>query len=277
MIINHVNRFIFVHICKTGGTTIKNIFRHRFGKDFNQIKKLELDTYYGHVPLSEIENHVDLKSYNISCIVRNPWDLVVSKFFYHNSSMLKRKYNHADPKKFYNNLNIENPVERVGISAPSIQWNERKDISKNTIRREFFKWASESGEHINAHTRASLDGFKPRCSYNKVSKDRFSNLTLQYEHSIKNQVDFISSASKKGSKILANKIYRFENFQTAIDKIVKSADHRSRNMKYQLKTRKNMSTKPWWYTSYRDMYNDQCIDLVYRFYKRDIEAFGYEY
>ena len=67
--INHKHKFIFVHIPKTGGTSIENFFGGCNKK---------------HRSLSKMYNHLlfDIKDYFKFTFVRNPYDRIVSLFFY---------------------------------------------------------------------------------------------------------------------------------------------------------------------------------------------------
>jgi len=61
---------IFIHIPKNAGTSVK--------------KSLGLDSHIGHQPLSWYQNidPIKCKNYFKFCFVRNPWDRLVSSFFY---------------------------------------------------------------------------------------------------------------------------------------------------------------------------------------------------
>jgi hypothetical protein len=71
--INFIRQLLFLHIPKTGGTTIKNHLR----------------TFRGNIPmpihphiLDYVNRFPETLEFFKFCVVRNPWDLVVSRYFY---------------------------------------------------------------------------------------------------------------------------------------------------------------------------------------------------
>ena len=73
--INHQHKFVFIHIPKTGGTSIKHAL-HRFQPN-EQIFHGKLSQY------QEKFSREVLDSYFKFSVVRNPWDRLLSHFFYH--------------------------------------------------------------------------------------------------------------------------------------------------------------------------------------------------
>lgn len=69
--INHEHKFLFLHLPKTGGTSINKFLNDKF-------KNNERD--FGHPYLSDYGNN--LSDYFKFTIVRNPYDRLVSAFFY---------------------------------------------------------------------------------------------------------------------------------------------------------------------------------------------------
>ena len=72
MLISHKYKFIFIHVHRTGGTSIINLLKRELGTDVDEISE------HGNVNSSErilIEENPD---YRIIGMVRNPWDRILS-------------------------------------------------------------------------------------------------------------------------------------------------------------------------------------------------------
>lgn len=70
--INHQHKFLFVHIPRTGGTSIESQFEYNESKEKNK-----------HWNLNNWKNHLsdeDFKNYFKFTFVRNPWDILISKY-----------------------------------------------------------------------------------------------------------------------------------------------------------------------------------------------------
>ena len=84
--ISHQHKFIFVHIPKCGGTSIENFF----GIDSGKFCKQTLCGFYKnygwlqHCTLAEMETdfNIDINKFYCFTFVRNPWDRMVSSYFY---------------------------------------------------------------------------------------------------------------------------------------------------------------------------------------------------
>ncbi len=71
--INHQHKFLFIHIPRTGGSSIES--------QFNYKEKIEKNKHWN---LNDWKNHLnsnDFDSYFKFTFVRNPWDIIVSKYF----------------------------------------------------------------------------------------------------------------------------------------------------------------------------------------------------
>ena len=79
MFINHKHKFIFIHIPKTAGTSIRNSF------DMNGYDKKVVRKSYPHSRCSEVKEYCGEKiwdEYFKFSFVRNPFDRFVSTYFY---------------------------------------------------------------------------------------------------------------------------------------------------------------------------------------------------
>ncbi|MFW6008715.1 MAG: sulfotransferase family 2 domain-containing protein [archaeon] len=128
--ISNKKRFIFVHIPKTGGNSITTALDQYsddklmyvrpnsdgmydgisvFNKKFNKIRK--------HSKLNEIEQYYDLNKYFKFSVVRNPWDKILSWYFYH------EKFNNIKNfDEFLDLIFIKKEVPKV--SKDDISWYE---------------------------------------------------------------------------------------------------------------------------------------------------------
>ena len=82
--ISHKHKFIFVHIPKTGGRSIEKLLRKssedlEFDDGWNQ----DLSAWQQHLSIQSIlNNRPSCKNYFKFSVVRNPWDRLVSCYFY---------------------------------------------------------------------------------------------------------------------------------------------------------------------------------------------------
>jgi hypothetical protein len=70
--IDDKHKFIFIHIPKTGGTSIEKVFNR-------QMKR-----HCKHLTMSDYENELksDIEKYFIFSVIRNPWDRILSYYFW---------------------------------------------------------------------------------------------------------------------------------------------------------------------------------------------------
>ena len=86
MFINHTHKFIFIHIPKNGGTSIRNSF------DINGYDKRVARKKYPHDGTMEIRDYCGEEVWNTFykfAVVRNPYDRLVSYYHFHKSPQYK--------------------------------------------------------------------------------------------------------------------------------------------------------------------------------------------
>lgn len=99
MTISHSAAFIFIHVHRTGGTTITNLLYQEFGN------KMKMISRHGNAATSEkelLEKHPD---YFIFGFVRNPWDRILS--WYTLSNNWDSHETEIDKQKFEEYLELE--------------------------------------------------------------------------------------------------------------------------------------------------------------------------
>jgi chondroitin 4-sulfotransferase 11 len=82
--ISHSHKYIFVHVPKTAGRSIEKILRKSSNDiEFDDGWNPELNAWQQHLSVQTIlENRPICKKYFKFSVVRNPWDRMVSCFFY---------------------------------------------------------------------------------------------------------------------------------------------------------------------------------------------------
>ena len=130
MIISHKHQFIFVKTRKTAGSTLEKLlypylgqFDICTGSERDNTPPLNTDNKDGHMGWKQIENLYprEWKEYYKFTIERNPWDKVVSSYFWH----LKIK------PEYYKGVNFEEYVEGVRGMLPR-DW-DKYAFKKNVL------------------------------------------------------------------------------------------------------------------------------------------------
>jgi len=99
MIISHEHKFIFIKTRKTAGSSLEKILFSRLGsKDIctgsprDDTPRLNTDSDRGHMPWNDVSKIAgsNWKSYYKFTIERNPWDKVVSSYYWHQKIKAER-------------------------------------------------------------------------------------------------------------------------------------------------------------------------------------------
>lgn len=72
--INHKHKFIFIHIPRTGGTSIEQQFSYDGDRSGDGKKHWNLDQYKEALSNEQFDNYFKFT------FIRNPWDIVISKY-----------------------------------------------------------------------------------------------------------------------------------------------------------------------------------------------------
>jgi len=121
MIISHRLKYVFIHVPKTGGTSVRNILTHndKFSCDvishwdtiteeqFEAFPKVsrELKCHHGVRKAKEYfdDNDLDWDSYFKFCFMRNPYDLHVSYYHFLDQVIGKKERNTEEQEETYQN------------------------------------------------------------------------------------------------------------------------------------------------------------------------------
>lgn len=135
MTISDSKKFIFVEVGSTGSTAIRNVL-----DKYRDIKvKVDENYYHGidkfgnpaHIAIWALKNELDINEYYKFAFFRNPWELALSKFFFHNGIHV--------------------------VNSHRIPRNERKH---GIFSCEFNEWAQEPGfldMHYESKTKTMWD------------------------------------------------------------------------------------------------------------------------
>lgn len=96
MLISHEHQFIFIHIGKTGGTSIEAALCRYLGVNFEETKKSPEGQWWKHIWAKDMRERVGERVWNdyfTFAFVRNPYDLVLSLY-----SMYTQYPQYTNPK-----------------------------------------------------------------------------------------------------------------------------------------------------------------------------------
>lgn len=97
MICSHDHRFIFIHIGRTGGTSIEKTLCQLLGKDFEETKKDPNGRWWKHIWAKKLRKRLGTEcwnSYFTFSFVRNPYDMMLSLY-----SMYTEYPEYTDPQQ----------------------------------------------------------------------------------------------------------------------------------------------------------------------------------
>lgn len=150
MIISHKYKLIFVKTKKTSGSTLEFLLSSRLGpKDIctgserDGTSKVNTNISNGHMNLSKIKKIFpkEFENYYKFSIERNPWDKVVSSYFWHNK-VKPEKYAGMDFTKYMiaaKGLPVGWKIYTIGgeIAADKVFFYENLNEMYNELNRQF--------------------------------------------------------------------------------------------------------------------------------------------
>jgi hypothetical protein len=159
--ISHKHKFIFIHIPKTAGMTLRSAFAR-----YRDEPKLQM----GHPYYEKYLQIQNFEGYHKTTCVRNPFDRLVSAFFYIKSGGIGVGSERCLCKKFnLKNINFSEFVKTKLESA--INFDGCKRIRRNNI-------GNETPRHFQLQNK-----FIKNCKLDSII--RFENLQTDYEQTCK--------------------------------------------------------------------------------------------
>lgn len=206
---------IFIHIPKTGGMSCLHFLSYYKSVTHTTIKE----------DLKNLKiQDADPSNYFSFTIIRNPWDRMVSNYFFHrtrnhNDARLYKKIEKSKLKKWIDDHKKENKFWRnISFKDWLKYFDENENLKLESIYDEIIK--------MNYMDYIGID--------NKISIDYIINL-----HDINNEISVIKEISGK-------------------------------NINY---PHSNKSS----HEDYRKYYDDKSIEIINKAYKKDIEAFNFNF
>jgi len=212
MIVSNRQNFIFVHIFKTAGTSIKRALRPyampKWKLPANQVlKRIGLrqfapDFYPDHMTASQLIHQTSLEEFTSKfsfAFVRNPWDWEVSHYKY-----ILRMPRHANHEE----------VKRLGAFSEYVRWrcDQRFQLQRSFLSYEGQQVVNFVGrfETLNADfkTVAAQLGISPR-----LKQLNRSRRTFYQEHYDAKTVDLIAETFRTDIEHFG---YRFEPLQKSV-------------------------------------------------------------
>jgi len=137
MIISHSSKLIFVHIQRTGGSTVINLLKKRLGEN------VEIISQHGNAKSEEVQLINLHKDYFTFAFVRNPWDRILSWYLLvikNNQESLEEE----ERKKYENflELDLASPPENLDFHYNQLDYisnHEEVLLTDHIFRFENYK------------------------------------------------------------------------------------------------------------------------------------------
>lgn len=180
MLISHEHEFIFIHIGKTGGTSIEKVLCTQLGIDFERTKKDPDGNWWKHIWAKGMRKQVGKNTwdnYFKFAFVRNPYDMIVSLYSmytqypeYTNRELYPALYH---PWNQYDSFNEMVLGMGHDIHEPDDQW--RRQLDKLNAQTHTDVWNGLA----NLYTSYLTESWKGENGYGEILVDfvgRFENL-----------------------------------------------------------------------------------------------------
>lgn len=228
-IIGHINRLylkkgiIFVHIPRTGGTSIKNYFNFYYGREsyseINNLKPLtqkefkKKEIFLGHKPYTELKIK---KKLIVFTLLRNPEERIISRFYYLKNFLHAKKYVKTE----------FNVVNKYNLSLGEYLDLVKINLQDNLITRFFSNKVNFDNFEFNLNV-----------NYNKKIENKLTINNESYNLAIKNlnkiKVFILEKYSMKDLANFLNTKFYFKDFHS--NKSIKNNFNFSKSEKNKIK------------------------------------------
>jgi len=261
-------KVIFIHIPKTGGMSITNIFRKDPKSSFNGMK-FGIREKDGTIrkdgilmgPHGTIKDHKRLMDKDIFdeyfkfSVIRNPWDRFASiyKYFIQKGTLAKpgNSKGHGPPFSSFGWEHKKGPIP-AGIMKKLVRGNRNKEKLKDYL-------------NISNYTVIEFDEFVER------AKDIIDNTEFNPPRGVdrlwpRSQFNFLSI----DGELVVDNLIRFENLEEDFYKICNKFGMEKPKIFPHINIQQDT-------THYTELYNDTTIKLVEEMFGNDIEYFKYKF
>lgn len=250
MLISHSEEFLFVHIYKTGGTSIREALRRyrpwelrgrRRRAFFSRLGRLTGYRRWLHVPRHPTAREIrsllpgsTFDDYFSFSFTRNPWNWNVSLYFYQRTAETHR--NHA----FVRNLSgFEEFIEL------------RTDARRDVVRR-FYDYVIERPDHDRHEFIASFQNFQAFWEHRRREGRQL-------------QKDFVAD---EAGRVIVDFVGKMERFEKDFDEVCRRIQIPTPEL-----PRRNVTD----HRHYREYYSDRSRSLVADHFAEDVRTFDYDF
>lgn len=239
-------KLLFIHIPRTGGTSIEHSFGYpRCKGGINSLAQ--------HNTLNQYSEEENINSYFTFSFVRNPWDRLISWYLWAHADIIYYQYM-ADQGMYCSNKN------------PLKAWEKGKKIMGEPvschINRKFYLRFKNSFASFIESLPSRMEGNLQVPDVN-IHLNRENRLIGKW---VIPQVEWLKNTE---GEIDLNFIGRYENFETDIKKLFLKVKHPAKS----IPILGHILNKP----NYQRFYTKKTQQMVRDIYREDIDFFDYEF